>query len=302
MYRMAELDNLRTFVVAATTGSFTKAAERLQISPAMVGRRIQALEAEYALKLIERTTRTQRLTDAGTRFLERAARVVDSFEELADEASLGDEQLTGKVRISAPRTLGTKKLAALVAAFTAKNPDLNVELGLSDRNVDLVGEGYDIAVRVGRMKSSSLVARRIGTYKFVCCASPHYLAHSRTFSEPGDLRDAKCILNLNLTPRDQWPFETEAGTLMVNVHGNLELDNDEAMREAALVGAGVIYAPEELVQEDLVSGRLVALLQGVRTISMPIYAVLPSRQFVPRRVGAIVNLFGDALRDMTGTD
>lgn len=300
MYRMPDLENLRTFIAAATSGSFAAAARRLQVSPAMVGRRIQTLEDEFGTKLIERTTRTQRLTDVGSNFLLKAMQVIEQLEELAEIASPDAGTLSGRVRLSAPTTLGIKEITPILAEFARQHPSLVLEIKLSDRNVDLVAEGFDLAVRIGHLQPSSMIARRIGTYDFVCCAAPSYLGVYGEPEDPQELRDRRCVLNLNLVPRDQWPFEDEAGRFTVDVGGNIEIDNGEALRVAALAGAGVVYAPSQLVREDVEAGRLVEVLAGWRKLSLPIHALHPSRQFLPNRIRVVLDAIAAGLKSSSG--
>lgn len=290
---MSELESLRTFVSAARLGSFAGAARQLNLSPAMVGRRIQAMEARYQLKLIERTTRSQRLTDQGRQFLERAEAVIaaaQALEECGQTASL-----SGRIRLTAPTTLGVRWLPPIIARFTADNPGVIFELSLSDRRVDLVTEGYDLAVRVGELPSSSLVARRVGTYRFALVASPEFLARNPAPTAPADLAHCRCILNLILVPRNRWVFANAQGErTTVEVSGAIEVDNGEAQRRLAIDGAGIAYLPANLVEEDLAAGRLVSLLPEWQLLSLPIHAVHPSRHLVPRRVSAFIQAVVDA--------
>jgi DNA-binding transcriptional LysR family regulator len=236
---MADLLELETFVAVSRSGSFAAAARLLAISPAMIGRRIQALEQRYGTTLIERTTRSQRLTAAGQAFLSKSAEIIDSVEELEELARPDVAQLSGRIRVAAPTTLGIKRLAGAIAEVSEAHPELIIELHLSDANVDLVAEGFDIAVRIGNLASTSMIARRVGTYDFVCCASPSYIRRFGAPETPAELRDARCILNLNLVPRNQWPFHDKKDKLFtVEVRGSIEIDNGEAQRAAALTGAG----------------------------------------------------------------
>jgi DNA-binding transcriptional LysR family regulator len=284
---MTEFSNLRTFVAVVRSGSFAAAARQMNVSPAMVGRRIQDLEARYRLKLIERTTRTQRLTPAGQEFLARAEAALAAADALDDVSSEG--ALSGRLRISAPTTLGSTRLPSIVADFAAAHPEVIVEMSLSDRWVDLIAEGFDMAVRVGNLASSSLIARPIGTYRFVCCASPDFLAREGKPRKPADLQDRRCILNMNLAPRNRWSFRDAEGTeIAVEVSGNIEIDNDVAMRSVALEGSGIVYVPRDLVQADLKSGQLVELLPAWQLRTLPIHVVYPSRHLLPRRVAAFI--------------
>ncbi|MBX3531731.1 MAG: LysR family transcriptional regulator [Rhizobiaceae bacterium] len=294
---MADLRNLETFVAAALTGSFAAAARQLGISPAMVGRRIQSLEDACGAKLIERTTRKQRLTDLGTEFLAQAARVLDDLEGLAELTRPQLAGLAGRVRVTGPTTLGIKRLSPLLAQLAAQHPALSLELDLSDRNVDLIAEGYDLAIRIGNLKPSSLVARRIGAYAFVCCASPQFVAQHGSPATPPELAAHRCVLDRKIVPRNRWPFGTQGDDLIdVEVQGNLEIDNGEALRMAVLQGAGIAYTPLELVKDDLTSGALVEVLADWRKLSLPVSAVYPSRRFVPRRVTAVIEACANELR------
>jgi DNA-binding transcriptional LysR family regulator len=292
---MADLDDLRTLIAAVRTGSFARAARQLDVSPAMVGRRIAALEQRYRIKLIERTTRAQRLTEPGREFLERAEAVIAASEAL--DESIATEALSGRIRLSAPTTLGIRRLPAVIARFTAVHPGIVFEMSLSDRRVDLVAEGFDLAVRIGNLPSSSMVARRIGNYHFVCCAAPDFLKRYGTPRHPEQLAQARCILNLNIVPRNRWTFLDPAGQpLTVEVGGGIEIDNGEAQRAMALGAAGIVYLPRDLAEADLAAGRLVRLLPDWDLLTLPIHAVHPSRHLVPRRVSAFIDAVADAFR------
>lgn len=292
---MAELDELRTFIAAARIGSFARAARQLNLSPAMVGRRILGLEQRYGATLIERTTRSQRLTEAGQAFLLRAEAVIEATEALGDWGEGG--ALSGRLRLSAPTTLGIRRLPPIIARFAAANPGVIFEMSLANRRVDLVAEGYDMAVRIGDLPSSSLVARRIGTYRFVCCAAPEFLARHGAVQHPTDLARCRCVLNLNIVPRNRWSFIDAAGeTLTVDVAGGFEIDNDEAQRMLAIDGAGVVYLPRDLVEDDIAEGRLVPLLSDWQLPTMPIHTLHPSRHFVPRRVSAFIAALAEGFR------
>lgn len=295
---MADLDELRTLIAAARTGSFARAARQLNVSPALVGRRIAALEQRYRIKLIERTTRAQRLTEPGRQFLERAEAVIAASEAL--DESIATEALSGRIRLSAPTTLGIRRLPAIIAPFTAAHPGIVFEMSLTDRRVDLVAEGFDLAVRIGNLPSSSMVARRVGTYHFVCCAAPEFLARHGTPRHPEELEWARCILNLNLIPRNRWAFVDPSGAeLTVEVGGGIEIDNGEAQRAMAIGAAGVVYLPRDLVDEDLAAGRLVRLLPDWDLPTLPIHTVHPSRHLVPRRVTAFIDAVAVAFRSIT---
>ncbi len=295
---MAEFINLQTFVAAVQSGSFAGAARQLGISPAMVGRRIQALEDHHGARLIERTTRAQRLTELGEAFYVQALEVLEAVNELDDLTRTEPGQLSGRIRATGPATLGIHRLAAIVARFCEQNPLVTVELSLHDRRADLIAEGYDVAIRVGELQPSAMIARRVGTYRFRCVASPAYLAAFGTPATPDALQHQRCILNLNMSPRNRWPFIGPGGVSVVaEVSGGLQIDNGEAQLAAALAGAGIVYLPEDLVREPLADGRLAEVLPHWDRITMPIHLLYPSRRLTPRRLTAFMDAIASGLKD-----
>jgi DNA-binding transcriptional LysR family regulator len=296
---MVDLTNLDTFVTVARTGSFAAAARELGVTPALVGRRVQALEDRYGARLIERTTRSQRLTETGEQFLARAETVIDTVEELDDLTSSLPGQLRGRIRVSGPTTLGITRLSAILAKFCAAHPAVTVELQLNDRRTDLIGEGFDLAVRIGNLQPSGLIARRVGSYDFAVCASPDFLAANPAPRTPAELTGARCVLNLNIVPRNSWTFYGPGGgdPIVAEVSGGLQIDNGEAQRAAALAGAGIVYLPLELAAADIAAGRLVPILTDWRTLSLPVHVVHPSRRFVPRRVSSLIEAIAKGLAD-----
>lgn len=295
---MTELSNLETFVAAVKAGSFAGAARLLSISPAMVGRRIQALEEHHGARLIERTTRAQRLTELGESFFAQAEAVLEAVAELDDLTRTEPGKLSGRIRASGPATLGVSRLAAIVARFCAENPAITLELSLNDRRADLIAEGYDLAIRVGELQASTMIARRVGTYHFMCVAAPDYVTEHGLPTTPAELAGHRCILNLNMSPRGRWPFIGPGGaSVIAEVEGGLQIDNGEAQLVAALNGAGIVYLPRDLVAEHVTTGRLVELLPHWGTMTLPIHLVYPSRRLVPRRLSAFMEAIATGLKD-----
>lgn len=294
---MAELINLETFVAAVKSGSFAGAARQLGISPAMVGRRIQALEDQHGARLIERTTRAQRLTEMGESFFAHAQTVLEAVAELDDLTRTEPGQLSGRIRATGPATLGIHRLAAIVARFCELNPAVTVELSLNDRRADLIAEGFDLAIRVGELQASAMIARRVGTYSFRCVAAPAYATAMGLPLTPEELRGHRCILNLNMSPRNRWPFVGPGGaSVIAEVEGGLQIDNGEAQLAAALAGAGIVYLPTDLVDEPLRTGQLVEVLPHWGRMTLPIHVVYPSRRLVPRRLTALIEAIAAGLK------
>ncbi len=291
---MADLDTLETFATAVRAGSFAAAAKVLGITPAMVGRRIQGLEQRYGARLIERTTRAQRLTEAGETFLERAEAVLDAATELEDSMRTAPGRLEGRIRMTGPATLGVHSLARIVARFQATNPAVTLEMILTDRRMDLIAEGLDLAVRIGELRNSAMIARRAGSYRLMLVASPAYVARYGAPQAPAELSSARCLINLNMTPRNRWPLRRNGAEEIAEVEGGLQIDNGEALRVATLEGAGIAYMPTDLVQDDVAAGRLVQILADWEALRMPIQLLYPSRR-IPRRVNALLDVLADEL-------
>ena len=292
---MPDFAELETFVATARLGSFAAAAQQVGVSSTMVARRIQNLETRYGARLLERTTRAQTLTMFGAQFLEQSIRILEELAVL-DELSSPTALLKGALRISAPTTLGVTTLGPVLAEFALAHPGLSVEMSLSNRRVDLVAEGYDLAIRIGELPSSTLVSRRIGTYRLICCAAPSWLAVHGQPSSPMDLAKGGCIVNSNFNPPDVWHFvDAAGGDIAAGISGSLQLDSDEAQRSIAKQGGGIAYLPVDLVRSDLQDGSLVQLLKEFGTESMPIHAIYPSRRLLPKRVVAAIDAIAEAL-------
>jgi DNA-binding transcriptional LysR family regulator len=292
---MIEIESLETFATAVRTGSFAAAARVLGLTPAMVGRRIQALETSYGARLIERTTRAQRLTESGEAFLARAEAVLDAARELDDSMRSAPGLLEGRIRMTGPATLGVFALAAITARFQAAHPAVTVEMVLADRRMDLISEGFDFAVRIGELQNSTMIARQVGTYRLVLVAAPSHIAQYGMPMTPAELSRARCLINLNMSPRNRWPFIKDGKREVAEVSGGLQIDNGEALRVAALEGAGIAYMPIDLTADDLKSGRLVRVLANWETLTLPIQLVHPSRR-VTRRVAVLMETIAAELK------
>ncbi|RYD81365.1 MAG: LysR family transcriptional regulator, partial [Sphingomonadales bacterium] len=231
---MVDLESLETFATAVRTGSFAAAARVLGVTPAMVGRRIQALETSYGARLIERTTRVQRLTESGEAFLTRAEAVLDAARELEDSMRSSPGLLEGRIRMTGPATLGVFSLAAIAARFQAANPAVTLEMMLTDQRVDLISGGYDFAVRIGELQNSTMIARQVATYRLLLVASPAFLERHGTPTTPAQVAASRCLLNLNMSPRNRWPFIKDGRREVAEVQGGLQIDNGEALRAALI--------------------------------------------------------------------
>jgi DNA-binding transcriptional LysR family regulator len=295
---MATLVELESFVLVARAGSFAAAAKQQGVSATMVARRIAGLEAEFGTRLLERTTRNQRLTPVGEMFLERTLKLIEDAEALDELKDTNDARLSGRLRISAPSTIGVTQIAALVAEFAKLHPGVDMDVSFTNRRVDLVSEGYDLAIRVGAPGGMGLVARKLGTYRLTCCASPALLERYGVPVRPSDIALMPCVINSNLTQPNAWWFmDHQNNATTVSVSGNVRMDNDETQRILAIAGIGCAYLPLDLLRADFDDNRLVPLLPDWSKESMPIYAVFPSRKFQPRRVEVFANAVAAAIRE-----
>jgi DNA-binding transcriptional LysR family regulator len=252
---------MAAFVKAVEAGSFAAAADALGLSAPMVGKHVRMLEDRLGVRLINRTTRRQSLTDTGQCFYERCKAVLTEVE--AAESCAAESRATprGRLRVNAPVTFGAHCLAPVLPEYLLAYPEVSVDLSLNDRIVDLVEEGYDAVFRVGALSDSSLIARPLAPYRLVACASPSYLAEHGAPSSPADLGDHECLGFVHWAPRGSWEFKDANGTARTaSITGRLTANNGQALRAAALAGFGIILQPRALVADDLEAGRLVQLL------------------------------------------
>ena len=289
---MNQLEDMRIFVETVDAQSFTAAADRLGLSKQFVSKRIAALEKRLGARLLVRSTRQLRVTDLGLAYHERAQRIleeVDAAEQLITSQTAAPR---GLLRLSAPMTFATLHLGAVIAAFMQRHPEVVVELELNDRMVDLIGEGYDMAVRIGTLADSSLVARRIAAVQLITCASPDYLRRHGTPSAPGDLASHAC-LTYGHARRGEWTFRVEGRIRKVSVGGPMRANNGEMLRDAAVAGLGIVSLPDFIVAAALADGRLVPVLDACRPEGFNVYAVCPQH----RQSSLLVRAFSDFLAE-----
>ena len=284
---------MRTFAQVADAGSFVKAADELEMSKAAVSRYVSDLEARLGVRLMHRTTRRLSLTDEGQVFLARCKEVLTALEEAETEVTAGKLEPTGLLRVNAPFTFGIRHLAGLWGEFKGLHPGVTFDVTLTDRVVDLVDEGYDLAVRIAAQPSSTLISRRIASTRAVLCASPKYLkAHGRP-RELADLAQHAIIAYSYLASGDEWRFTGPEGPVHVKVNPCIHANNGDTCRAAALAHQGIILEPTFLVGPDLDSGALVELLPQYRGVEFGIHLVYPSRKHVPPKVRRLVDFLAE---------
>jgi len=277
---MDHLASMTAFVRAAELGGFAPAATALGISPTMVGLHVRALENRLGSRLLNRTTRRQSLTEVGRLYYERCRQILTDIEEADQTASQLRAAPRGRLRVNAPVSYGVHALTPVLTEYLASYREVEVELALNNRVIDLVDEGFEVAFRVGTLPDSSLVARPLAPYRLVICASPAYLAEYGEPRSPQDLLRHNCLLFERWGAPRHWLFINNE---TVEVRGNLRADSGESLRVAALRGLGVVQQPDVVVGPDLRSGHLVRVLQDYDLPGLPLHLVyLPDRRPTPK--------------------
>ncbi len=289
---MTRFDFLQAFVRVAETGSFSEAARRLGLSKSMVSRQVSALEAELGVRLLHRTTRSLSPTEAGRAYLERCQRILADL----DEANLLVSRLQavprGRLRVSAPLSFGIGHLSAALPGFLERYPEIELEMNMTDRHVDLVEEGWDLAVRIGRLADSSLIVRRLAPIRGVAVAAPAYLERRGTPLVPPDLERHDCLIHSART--SEWRFVSPEGLAsQVAVHGRFLADNGDVLRVMALAGLGIVQLPSFFVGDDIRAGRLVPVLEGFIPQEASLNAVYPHGRHLSPKVRAFVDYLAE---------
>lgn len=291
---MTNLGDLEVFVRVIAVGSMSTAARDLGLSPAVVSKRIKRLEDRLGTRLLQRTTRQISLTEAGQGFHERVIAVLAGLEEAEAYASGRSSEVSGTLKVSAPTSFGRLHIAPHLKAFMDAHPDLTIHLVLSDEFTDIVGGGFDLAIRIAELLDSTLVARRLAPVRRILCASPDYIEAHGMPETIEELKRHHCLPAHNY---DAWKLEGPQGTLSLRPDGMLITNSSEVIREAVIAGLGIALRSTWDIGPELRSGKLVQVLpayEGSRNVSLS--AVYPSRQFLPAKV----RLFIDYLADLYG--
>lgn len=295
---MDRLRAMQVFAQVVEAGSFAKAAERLGLSTSATSRQVAELESHLHARLLNRTTRRVSLTESGRAYYERAVQLLADLEEAEQEASRAAVVPRGTIKLTTSVNFGVRHVAPAIAAFLARHAEVRFDISLSDRVVDLVEEGFDLAIRIGVSGSENLVARKLGETRPLACASAQYLKAHGVPQVPEDLARHNCFTYEYVTPRNLWRFRDAAGNeRAVRVGGNLHSNNGDLLAEAAAQGAGVVFEPAFIVGPEVRAGRLVRLLQDFAAPPMPIYAVYPSRKHLSAKVRLFVDFLVERYAD-----
>jgi DNA-binding transcriptional LysR family regulator len=294
---MDTLTRMRAFIDVVDSEGFSAAARKNGRSKALLSKYVRELEDELGALLINRTTRQFSLTEAGHTYFRRASEIVRDIDCLADSVrdSAGDAR--GRIRLTAPRSFADAEIGQSLIDFIKAYPDIALDVSLDDRFVDLVEEGFDLAIRITRMEDSALIARKLATFHLLLCASPDFLARHGEPAHPSDLANLPCIVDTNARTRNAWRFEDEGRTITVNVRGPLEANSPLTALRAAEAGLGIAMLPDFNARESLAGGRLVPLLQSFVPGDRGIYAVYPHRRYLAARVRVFVDFLAKWFKD-----
>lgn len=276
---MDRIDVLRAFVTVGSENSFTKAADKLNLSPQLISKYVSRLEENVGIRLLNRTTRRVHLTEAGLRYYQRAQQLLDEFDDLDSQLSDLQDEARGLLRISAPVSFATGHLARLVHDFRKAHPHVNIDLQLNDRKVDIVEEGFDIALRIGKLKSSSMIAKSLAPIRLVFCASPTYLAQHGT---PQTLADLAQHQLLSYSYMEKTPYWPEGNNALIS-------NNGDVLVQSAIEGAGITLQPTFICGTAVKSGQLQLVLNEFVPELLGLYAVYPHRKLLASKVRSFID-------------
>jgi DNA-binding transcriptional LysR family regulator len=297
---MAKLKQLESFVAVAAKGSLTATALAEGVAPAVIGRRIDALEERLGVKLLVRTTRKITLTHEGSAFLESCQRVLTELAQAEASVSAGGVKASGYLRITAPAGFGRRHVAPLVPRFIAAHPDVNVSLNLSDRVVDIVNEAVDCAVRVGDLPDSSLVSVRLADNRRLCVATPAYLKRAGTPLKPSDLSRHECLtLSSDASQTRGWAFNIDGAVTHMRPSGRVDCSDGQVLHQWCLAGLGIAWRSTWEVEHQVASGQLVSVLDDFAAPPNGIYAVFAQRKHLPLRVRLWIDFLKHCYADAT---
>jgi DNA-binding transcriptional LysR family regulator len=291
---MDRFEDMRAFVAVAESGSFTAAAERLDVAKSAVSRRVSALEERLGAQLIRRTTRRLSLTDSGVGFFERCVRLLADLEEAESAVAQEHGELRGQLRLALPLSFGLRHMCRPISEFSRRHPRVDFDLDLNDRRVDLIEEGIDVAVRIGHLRDSSLIARKLFEARTVVAASPDYLDRHGSPASPDELGEHRCLVYSNLRDPDRWAYiDTDGTRRYVPVGVKMRASSGDFLCAAAVAGLGIVMQPTFIAHDAIRAGRLVPILSDYGWPVTPGYAVYPPTRHLSYRVREFIDYLVD---------
>ncbi len=294
---MGQLEDMHVFARVVEAGSISRAAEQLGQAKSAVSRRLVALETRLGTKLLNRTTRSSNLTEAGKSYYERALKILDDVDELNAETTDTRCQLAGAIRLAAPLSFGLEHLTPALNSFLKEHPKVSVDVDFSDRKIDLIEEGIDLAFRITRLQDSSLQARRLSPIRFSLCASPDYLNEFGTPTHPDELTEHKHIV-YRPSPISEWVLtDKNEQEYKVALRSRITANNGSYLKDMAIAGQGIYFCPNFIAWKDFATGNLIRVLPNYRLIEMHAYALYPQTRYLSQRVRILIDFLAERFGD-----
>jgi DNA-binding transcriptional LysR family regulator len=294
---MDKVREMASFVAVVNAGSFVAAAEHTSQSKAAVSRHVGDLESRLGVRLLQRTTRRLSVTAEGQAFYARSKELLAAIDEAESELTATGTEPSGLIRVNAPLTFGVLHLAPIWGRFAMLYPKVSLDVVLNDRLSDLIEEGFDLGIRIASMPSSTLISRKLASTRMVLCASPQFVNTFGAPKAPGDLAKLRAVSYSYWSTHDEWHFTGPTGPVSVHIDACIHTNNGDTCRSAALDHQGIILQPDFLVGEDLRGGTLVELLPQFHAIDLGIYAVYPSRKYLPLKLRRLIDFLADSFRN-----
>jgi DNA-binding transcriptional LysR family regulator len=296
MPKINQLESLKVLKAVVEEGSFTAAAKRLSLTIARVSKSIEHLELELNTKLFKRSTRHMQLTDSGERSYRHAIKLIEQWRELTDELTETQTKLRGKLKISVPMSWGLCVFSAMLAKFMVKYSQISIDVHMSDQHVNVIEGEYDLVLRLtNKLEDSSLLCKKLKTYKFIACASPEYLEkHSKPLA-PEELKNYTCLVYSQPGSKQKWLFSKKKKEISVYIEPHLQSNNSTLFREALLAHQGIALVPEFIVSNDIMSGKLTSILTDYSTQELNLYSLRPVDNMIPMRLKMLNEFLYDEL-------
>lgn len=292
---MDRLAALRAFCAVVEHNSFSKAAAELNISVAKASKLVQDLEHGLKTNLLRRTTRRITLTEAGERYYRSMAPLLAEMASVDARIEQMTTTITGTLRMTMPLDFGRRLFMPLLSEFSRLYPELALDMELSDRQTDLVAEGFDLALRIADLKDSNLIAKPLGSFKMMCAASPHYLSQNTAIDKPADLAAHPCLTYSLIPQPNVWTLQSSENTVKVRVNSVLQLNSGDLLANAASQHLGVLYQPEFILAPYVESGALTPILNHWQQRTIKVWLVYPARQYLPMKVQAMIQFMEERL-------
>ncbi|MFI0399573.1 MAG: LysR family transcriptional regulator [Thiolinea sp.] len=292
---MSHFDDLFWLVEVVDAGTLSAAADKHNVTSAAVSKRLRLLEERLGVKLLVRTTRHLRTTEAGELYYQRGKVLLEEFNELEENIASTSERLCGNIRINVPLSFGMQVLIGPIHEFMQLYPQLHINLHLDDRFIDILNSDYDLVIRVGQLEDSSIVAQRIANSHLVCCAAPSYLAKHGTPQTPEDLVKHNCLLYQHSVPMHIWHFQKDKVESHIAVHGDLAANNGDVLCQAAILGHGIVQQPNFITRNAVANGQLVQILTDYSSPLISAYAMYPTRHFLPMKIRRLIEFLQQRL-------